>query len=202
MKEMRWAIWVAASGALWAQPVELHFGPATGASLTLTVEKTGLWSGRKHVFEFPRYTAKAIFNDREPSESSVELSIDAADAVCHDAWVSDKDREKVLEYMRRDMLDVERHPQLLFRSERVTATGAGEFELQGRLSVRGVAKPVVVTAKVESRNGVVSAVSGTAVVKMKDYGLTPPKAALGAIGTKNEMTVSFRLIPAAATHSN
>jgi polyisoprenoid-binding protein YceI len=199
---MRWAIWLVASGALWAQPVELHFGPAPGASLTLTVEKTGVWSGRKHVFEFQRYTAKALFNAKDPSKSSVELSIDAASAECHDAWVNDKDREKVLEYMRRDMLDVEHHPQLLFRSERVTTTDGGEFAIQGQLSVRGIEKPVVVTAKVESRDGAVSAVSGTAVVRMKDYGLTPPKAALGAIGTKNEMTVSFRLIPTAATHSN
>jgi hypothetical protein len=36
-------------------------------------------------------------------------------------------------------------------------------------------------------------IAGSGEVKLRDYGLKPPSAALGAIGTKNEMAVSFRL---------
>ena len=34
---------------------------------------------------------------------------------------------------------------------------------------------------------------GAATVRLTDYQLKPPSALLGAIGTKNEMTVSFTL---------
>ena len=34
---------------------------------------------------------------------------------------------------------------------------------------------------------------GRSTVKMKDYGLKPPSAALGMVGTKDEMEVSFVL---------
>src|SRR4051794_32740071 len=187
---LRWILCLWFAAALYGQPVETRFVAAAGAHFTLTVEKTGLWSGRKHVFEFERYTARAV------GERLVEVEVDAASATCKDAWVSEKDRAKVLAFMMHDMLDVERHPKLVFRSERVVAKGNGGFEIAGQLAVRGVERPVVVTASV----GDGMAVSGQAVVKLKDYGLTPPKAALGAIGTKNEMTVSFRLLPAGPTH--
>ena len=39
--------------------------------------------------------------------------------------------------------------------------------------------------------------AGRAVVRLKDYALKPPSAALGTIGTKNEMTVEFLLLPSA-----
>jgi polyisoprenoid-binding protein YceI len=173
-----------------AQPVETKFVPAPGAHFTLTVEKTGLWSGRKHVFEFERYAARVT------RDHSVEFEVDAASATCKDAWVSEKDRVKVLAYMLHDMLDVEHHPKLVFRSERVVEKGGGVFEIAGQLSVRGIEKPVVVTVTAAPN---LSTVSGSAMVKIKDYGLTPPKAALGAIGTKNEMTVNFRLVAAPPT---
>jgi hypothetical protein len=36
--------------------------------------------------------------------------------------------------------------------------------------------------------------SGSAIVKLSDYRLRPPWAALGAIGTKDEMRVEFKLL--------
>ncbi len=196
---MRLALLMTLAGALLAQPVTYHFGPTAGSRLALTVEKTGLWSGRKHVFEFERYHATAVIDRRSPGESSVEVTIDANSATCKDAWVSEKDRSKVLSYMRNEMLDTARHPRLTFRSERIVPRGDRAFEVQGVLTVRGIGKPVTVSLTVEERDGAVAAVVGQATVRIKDYGLTPPKAALGAIGTKNEMTVSFRLLPTGPT---
>jgi hypothetical protein len=47
--------------------------------------------------------------------------------------------------------------------------------------------------EVEQREGTVIAVSGRATVRLHDYGIKPPKAALGAIGTKDEVIIEFRL---------
>jgi polyisoprenoid-binding protein YceI len=180
----RSALFFVSAAVAFGQP-EIRFVPAPGARFTLTVEKTGLWSGRKHVFVFEKYEARAV------DHQFVELEVDAASATCKDAWVSEKDRAKVLAYMLHDMLDVAHHPKLVFRSERVIDKGGGDFEIDGQLTVRGIARPVVVS--VAASEGL-STVTGRAVVKIRDYGLTPPKAALGAIGTKNEMTVDFRLV--------
>jgi hypothetical protein len=50
-------------------------------------------------------------------------------------------------------------------------------------------------------SGRITSLSGHAVVRLKDYGLKPPTAALGTIGTKNEMTVEFSLAPVAGTET-
>jgi polyisoprenoid-binding protein YceI len=183
---------------LLAESSEHQFRPGPENRLTLTVEKTGIWRGRAHVFEFQRYSAKATIDPANPGASAVELSIEAGSAVCRDKWLSDGDREKVLAFMRKDMLDIAHHPFLTFRSEKVSARGDGAYEIVGRLTVRGIEKPSIVTARVEESGGAV-VVSGQATVKLSDYGLTPPKAALGMIGTKNETTVRFRLAASAVS---
>jgi polyisoprenoid-binding protein YceI len=181
--------------ALLAQPEQFSFQPQPGDRFALTVEKTGLWSGRKHVFEFDRYRGTLRFDRAQPARSVVELTIEAGSAVCTDAWLSEKDRRKVLEFMFRDMLDVERHPRMTFRSTAVRATAEKVFDVSGMLTVRGIERPVRVSVTLGESGRTLTALTGHAIVRLKDYGLNPPKAALGAIGTKNEMTVDFRLVP-------
>ena len=186
------ALFVLGVGWLFAQPTAFDLRPSPGARLALTVEKTGLWSGRKHVFEFRTYKGVLRYDGANPSRSEVELEIEGGSAVCTDTWLSEKDRAKVLAFLFHDMLDVERHPRLIFKSKGVVKTGEKAFEVAGVLTVRGLERPatVVVTIDDPARIG---AVSGRATIRLKDYGLQPPKAALGAIGTKDEMTFEFRL---------
>jgi polyisoprenoid-binding protein YceI len=189
------SLFLLAAGALCAQPANYELRPGPASKFTLTVEKTGLWSGRKHVFEFQRFSGRLLFDRDVPNRSQVELSIDAASATCKDLWVSENDRGNILAFMFRDMLDVERHPQLTFRSSSVVMKGDRSFEVSGNLLVRGIDKPVKVSVMIDDGRGSLQSISGQAVVRLKDYGLKPPKAALGAIGTKDEMIVEFHLVP-------
>ena len=198
----RISLFVLAAGALCAQPAHYELRPAHGSRFALTVEKTGLLSGKKHIFEFQRFTGRVLFDRAAPNRSQVELTIDAASATCKDSWVSDKDRSKILAFMRRDMLDVERHPRLTFRSSSVVMKGDRSFEVAGNLVVRGIDKPAKVSVIIDDGQGTLQSVNGQAVVRLKDYGLKPPKAALGAIGTKDEMTVEFQLVPLPVQVSN
>jgi polyisoprenoid-binding protein YceI len=182
-------------GAMLAQSEQYDFQPQPGARFTLTVEKTGLWSGRKHVFEFQRYSAMLRFDREDPARSAVDLTIEAGSAVCNDTWLSEKDRRKVQGFMFRDMLDVERHPRITFRSTGVVSTGDKMFDVSGTLTIRGVERPARVSVIIVEAGRELTAVTGRAIVRLTDYGLKPPKAALGAIGTKNEMTVDFRMAP-------
>jgi hypothetical protein len=102
------ALRVLGVGSLFAQSAVFDLRPAPGARLALTVEKTGLWSGRKHVFEFRTFQGLLRYDGANPSRSEVELEIEAASAACNDTWLSEKDRAKVLAFLFHDMLDVER----------------------------------------------------------------------------------------------
>jgi polyisoprenoid-binding protein YceI len=191
--QIRISLLLLAAGGLWAEPVNYEFGAVPGSRITLTVEKTGLWSGRKHVFEFERFNGRVVYDRDTPNQSQVELTIEAASAICKDSWVSEKDRRNILTFMLRDMLDAERHPRLAFKSNAIVLRGERSFDVTGNLAVRGIEKPARVSVTIDDGGGALESVSGQSVVRLKDYGLKPPRAALGTIGTKDEMTVEFQL---------
>jgi polyisoprenoid-binding protein YceI len=99
------------------------------------------------------------------------------------------------------MLDAPHHPQLKFRSTSIAASAEKAFEVSGMLEVRGLERPATVSVTAEGLDGALAAVDGRAIVRLKDYGLKPPKAALGTIGTENEMKVEFHLAGSATTNS-
>jgi hypothetical protein len=55
----------------------------------------------------------------------------------------------------------------------------------------GISKPVSVQVIL----GADLSIQGSAKLKMTDWGMKPPSAALGAIGTRDEMSVAFVLKP-------
>jgi polyisoprenoid-binding protein YceI len=73
------------------------------------------------------------------------------------------------------------------------AAGAGKFEVEGDLTIRDLTRPVVVSVTLQQGSaGLVF--DGSAVVKMKDYNMKPPSAAMGLIGTMDEMLLTFHLL--------
>jgi polyisoprenoid-binding protein YceI len=75
----------------------------------------------------------------------------------------------------------------------VRRQGEEQFEVEGQLTIRGIARPALVRVLVKPAEGGDLLLDGRSTVKMKDYGLKPPSAALGMVGTKDEMEVSFVL---------
>ena len=174
---------------LTAQPRNLRVSPAAGTRFALEVEKTGILKGKKHLFLFERYSGVLAMDVQFPERSKIELDIDSRSAVLKDDWVKPGDVKKILETAQMDMLDSAKYPKLHFVSTSVTAAPNGHFTVQGNLTIRNVTNPVTV-AVVHKGNEMFE---GTATVRLTDYKLKPPSALLGAIGTKNEMTVSFTL---------
>ena len=175
-----------------AEQRNLRVAPAPGTHFTLQVEKTGLMSGKKHVFEFERYRGVLLLDQARPENSSIQLEIEARSAVLKDDWVSAKDAKKIVEAAQMDMMDSAKYPLLKFVSTAIAAQGSGAYEVRGDLTIRNVTKPVVI--HLTEKDG---ACEGTATVKLTDFKLKPPSALLGAIGTKDEMTVSFLVRPGA-----
>jgi polyisoprenoid-binding protein YceI len=180
--------------ALLAGIATYDLGPAPGASVTLKVDKTGLMSGKQHVFVFDRYKGTLAYDAEAPERSRVELAIASASLVCKDTWVSEKDRKKIERVALDDMLASGDHHEITFRSTSIAKTGPASFDVTGTLGIRGIEKPATVAVTVEAA-GTTLTVAGKATVRLKDYGMKPPSAALGTIGTKNEMLVEFVLRP-------
>ena len=175
--------------ALLAQPRNLRVTPGPGSRFALEVEKTGLLRGKKHLFLFERYSGVLAMDVQFPERSKIELEIESRSAVLKDDWVSTKDVEKILETAQMDLLDSAKYPKLRFVSTSVAAAANGHFTVTGNLTIRNITNAV--TVAVVSKGGEVF--EGTAKVKLTDYKLKPPSAAFGAIGTKDEMTVTFTL---------
>ncbi len=146
--------------------------PDSGNFIRLEVLKTGLMKGKKHVFDFPVYRGIA---ERNPNR--YEISLDARRIECKDDWLKADDLRKVAAYAVKDMLDAEKNPEILYKSE------------SGLLTIRGKSAPIGVAYK-ESSPGIFE---GTANVDMRLFGLKPPSAAFGTIGTDPIMKLTFKL---------
>jgi polyisoprenoid-binding protein YceI len=76
-----------------------------------------------------------VFDPANPSAASVEVTIDAAGI-----WTGEADRDAHLR--SADFLDVEKHPKIIFKGNRVELAGANEGVLTGDLTIRGVTRAV------------------------------------------------------------
>ena len=109
-----------------------------------------------------------------PEVSSVEFTVEAGSV---DTDVEDRDK-----HLRSvDFFDVENHPQVTFRSERVRAAGKDRYEVTGTLSLRGVEKrvtlPVTFAGVARDPWGNDRAGFSTAItLNRKDFGMVWNKA--------------------------
>lgn len=188
MRQILAAFLIWAGGALAAS---YQVQPTTDSRFALTVEKTGLYRGKKHLFLFEKYQGSLQFDPARPAASQIQLTIDSASAVCKDDWVSAGDLKSVMATTFDDMLAVKRYPTMTFVSTAIRELGGGNFEAQGTLAIRGIAKPAVVAVQLNAADPTHLRLDGSAKIKLTDYKLKPPSAILGAIGTKDEMTLNF-----------
>ncbi len=162
--------------------------PTPTNRFTLEVEKTGLLRGKTHVFLFGKYRGTLDYNQQKPQLSKVQFELESKSILCLDTWVSDKDKVKIIRTALDEMLAADKYPVISFVSNRVTSKSSNEFEVTGSLSIRGIIQNATVTVTKTA-----DVYDGSAEVNMKDFGLKPPTAALGAVGTKKRMLVKVHL---------
>ena len=119
-----------------AGTVDYDIAPSEGAELILEVGKTGLMSGKKHIFVFDRYRGSVIYDANNPAGSTVRLVIEAASARCLDDWVSDKDLKKIERHAIEKMLAAQEHPEINFESDKIQPTSDSAFRVEGKLTIR------------------------------------------------------------------
>ena len=184
-------------GLLLGETRTYDFSPGEGSRFRLEVYKTGLMSGKKHIFVFERFTGEAVFDPRKQEGTKVRFTVDAGSVVCTDTWINDGSRKKVQAAARDQMMQADMYPHLTFTSSKALSKGGNQYDVEGLLTLRDRTRPALV--HVSMQDGVFE---GDAAVKLSDFGLKPPKGVtLGLIGTKDEMKVLFRLTGSAARHA-
>jgi len=83
---------------------------------------------------FKNVHGKLIFDPLHPRDSRVEVHIDAKTL-----WTGEPDRDAHLR--SADFLDVEHHPEITFKGDKVEIVGDHDYILTGELTIRGVTRP-------------------------------------------------------------
>jgi polyisoprenoid-binding protein YceI len=104
-----------------------------------------------------------------PAATRVEVSIKAASI---DTRVPDRDAH----LRSADFLDVEKYPEITFRSTRVERAGGEHLRIEGDLTLHGVTRPIVLDVTEEGRGkdpwgGDRAGYSATTTIDRRDYGL-------------------------------
>jgi polyisoprenoid-binding protein YceI len=141
--------------------------------------------------QFPKVTGKLTLDESEPTKSQVEATIEAAS-------IETRDPQRNAHLKSADFLDVEKFPNLSFKSTGVQRLGDGELAVEGDLTIHGVTRKVVFSvegptppAKDPWGNARI-AVSATTKISRKDFGLTW-NAALetGGLLVGDEVTITL-----------
>lgn len=120
--------------------------------------------------EFHGVNGTVILDDKDPSKSVVNVTIDAASVDTREP-----DRDKHLK--SPDFFDVAKYPTITFKSTKVEPAGPGKLKVLGDLTIRGVTRQVtldVTTPKAPIKDpwGLQrSAVYGTTKINRQDFGV-------------------------------
>jgi polyisoprenoid-binding protein YceI len=108
------------------------------ASLLMRVSHMGFST---YTTRFSRFDAQLTFDPSNIPASKLVTTIDAS------SFEMDAAPQMCFDIMKGpQMLDTVKFPQIVFKSERIRMTGAKSMEISGTLTLRGVTRPVVLTA--------------------------------------------------------
>ena len=119
---------------------------------------------------FSKVTGSVVFDDKDISKSTVEVTIDANSV---DTRVPDRDND-----LRSDkFFDVAHHPSITFKSKRVEQVAPSKLKVTGDLTIRGTTKEVVLdvegpTAPMKDPWGNTrTAATATTKINRQDFGV-------------------------------
>jgi polyisoprenoid-binding protein YceI len=146
--------------------------------------------------EFTNIGGSAVIDTSNPSNSSVEVTIQAAS-------LSTREPQRDEHLRSADFFDVAKYPTLIFKSRRVEPKGAEFFRLVGDLTIHGVTNEVTLdiegpTPSIKDPWGNVRAgVTGTTKINRKDFGLAwnaVTEAGGVVVGDEVKITIEAELI--------
>jgi polyisoprenoid-binding protein YceI len=121
--------------------------------------------------EFTSLNGTVQVDDADVTKSRVEVSIDAS-------TINTRDAQRDAHLKSAEFLDVEKYPELTFKSIWISKKGDAELEVAGELSIHGVTRNVVLEVEGPSLptkdpwGNTRIGLSATTRINRKDFGLT------------------------------
>jgi polyisoprenoid-binding protein YceI len=120
--------------------------------------------------QFSRWTGTVTAPDGDFVRASLDVVIDAASI---DTGVADRDAH----LRSADFFDVERYPEITFKSSEVSRAASDRLRVAGALTIKGVARDVVLDVEVlglakDPWGNERAAFSATTSIDRRDFGLT------------------------------
>jgi hypothetical protein len=154
--------------------------------MTVHVYKAGVLGALGHDHEIAAPIASGTVDTKA---HRVELHTKAGALQVRDKSGSDKDHAEIQKTMLGpEVLDAERHPEIVFRSTGAESAASGSWKVQGNLTLHG--QDHAVTVEVREADG---RYVGTCRFKQTDFGIKPVKAGGGTIRVKDEVRVEFEI---------
>lgn len=140
---------------------------------------------------FKDFKGTINFDEKDVTKSSVEFTANVASV---DTEVEARDKH----LRTADFFDVEKYPEMTFRSTRVERKGKDGYVLHGDLTLKGVTKPVAlpftVTGAVKDPWGNTRfGVEAHTKINRRDFGVNYGNAFAGGLDVGNEVTIDLRL---------
>ncbi len=160
------ALALSLSSSLWAAEQYQIDTKGMHASIEFKIKHLGIsWLKGK----FNKFNGEFNFDEKKPSASSVNVTIDTAS-------IDSNHGERDKHLRGDDFLDVKKYPKATFKSTKVVSSGKGIAEIHGDLTLHGVTQNVVINAKqVGAGNdpwgGFRRGFEGTTKISLHDFGI-------------------------------
>jgi polyisoprenoid-binding protein YceI len=171
---------------LYAQTKAIDVNQST---LKIRVFKSGAFAAFAHDHEIE---APIDQGDLDSSaHASVQLRVDAHKMRVLDPDTSQDNRAEIQRTMQSSkVLDVEKFPEIAYRSTSVTSRGDSHWQVLGDLTLHGKQQPVTVDVSLQKGH-----YRGSASVRQTDFGIEPIRIAGGTVKVKDEVKVEFDIVP-------
>lgn len=141
--------------------------PAGAEARTWTVDPErsslgfeGTESGTVFRGRFERWTAEIAYDPADPAAARVVVRVDTASAA-----TGERRRDEAIP--TEDWLSARAFPEAVFRAEGFRPAGAGRYEADGTLSLRGAEHPATLEFALDVRDGTARALGGTTLVRTR-----------------------------------
>jgi polyisoprenoid-binding protein YceI len=170
---------VCAASAAFAQPKPAQL-QAAASEIGFTTKQMGVPVDGK----FGKFSAQITLDPKKPETGSVVFAIDTGSARFGSP-------ELDAEVPKPTWLSAVKFPQATFQSSAIKATGAGKFDVAGKLTIKGQVRDIVVPVAL-TQAGANSTASGAFVIKRLEFKVGEGEWADTSM-LANDVTVRFKL---------
>jgi polyisoprenoid-binding protein YceI len=165
------------------------------SKFSIHVDSGGLFGAFAHDHTVEAHDIKGCANIdwMKLDQSTVELVFASAGVKVMDPD-HPKDRPKVQEAMETQVLQLNKFPEIRFKSTAVRSRSAESITVDGDLTIRDRTRRVTLNLTVKKINQTTAEIAGRQTLRQSDFGIKPVKVMGGMVKVKDEIQTEFKLV--------